>query len=444
MALRRIARLELHPSSFAPHHLSHLRFPPPSSLRHLRHLGTHNSPSLLALRTRPTSKIVSTESCFHNVFRRHISASTKAYLHREGLILLRVIAYGYSFIAVAFALSFVGALIYIETFHPTPKDLPFVARYNLDLSRALIKWTENYEGAIETMRGVVSELGEDGWAKKKRGWRKGYMMSLSYLAGLEEHERMIDDAKAHYQQILQLPRENESEESLWREERVNAALRVSKICEFKNDLPGAQAALMDAVSFASVNPSNSNDENRTSNGLPPLPGPASKENTPLLLKALTELSILHARNDRQHLALELLTTILQARRAAAPVEKPTASESSKEISDPCAEAVTMAYIGELLFSMGDEQQGLAWTKEAYRKSEALAELRGACKECAIVAGRNVANMLELMKDRKAYTPSSRGGWFGLGADKTLEPDGSVEEWERSVLDLERIRHTKGK
>jgi len=79
-----------------------------------------------------------------------------------------------------------------------------------------------------------------------------------------------------------------------------------------------------------------------------------------------------------------------------------------------------------------------------RKSEALAELRGACKDCAIVAGRNVANMLELMKDRKAHAASSGGRWFRFGADKTLEPDGSAEEWERNVLELERIRHTKGK
>ena len=355
-----------------------------------------------------------------------------------------MVAYGYSFIAVAFCLSFVGALGYIETLRPTPKDMPFMARYNLDLSRALIKWTRNYEGAIETMRGVVSELEGGGWARKKKGWRKGYIMSLNYLAELEEHERMIDDAKAHYQQILRLPRESESEESLWREERVTAALRVSKICEFKNDLPGAQAALMDAVSFASIRPADSNNGDRISNGLPLLPDPASKENTPLLLKAITELSILHARNDRKHLALELLTTVLQARRAAAPVEKPAASESSKGISDPCAEAVTMAYIGELLFAMGDQQQGLAWTKESYKKSEALAELRGACKECAIVAGRNVANMLELMKDKKAHVASSGGGWFRLGADRKLEPDDSAEEWERSVLELERIRHTKGK
>lgn len=441
MAFKRIARLELHPFLFTPHRFPSLRFSSPSSLRPLR---TYNSPRPLALCVRPTSSIIFSAPYFHNVFRRHISASTKAYLHREGLILLRVVAYGYSFIAVAFCLSFVGALGYIETLRPTPKDMPFMARYNLDLSRALIKWTRNYEGAIETMRGVVSELEEEGWARKKKGWRKGYIMSLNYLAELEEHERMIDDAKAHYQQILRLPRESESEESLWREERVTAALRVSKICEFKNDLPGAQAALMDAVSFASIRPADSNNGDRISNGLPLLPDPASKENTPLLLKAITELSILHARNDRKHLALELLTTVLQARRAAAPVEKPAASESSKGISDPCAEAVTMAYIGELLFAMGDQQQGLAWTKESYKKSEALAELRGACKECAIVAGRNVANMLELMKDKKAHVASSGGGWFRLGADRKLEPDDSAEEWERSVLELERIRHTKGK
>jgi tetratricopeptide (TPR) repeat protein len=255
----------------------------------------------------------------------------------------------------------------------------------LDASRALVRWAEKHEAAIEIMRGVVAELAESGWAGKSQGWRKGYMISLKYLAELEEHEEMLGDARAHYQQMLQLPREDEREEDLWREERVAAGLRVSKICEFKKDLLGAQAALMDAVSFARLG-SVDKGAGMVLDELPPLPDPTSKENTPLFLKALTELSIFYARNDRRHLALELLTTILRARRAATPPAKPKASISAKQISDPCAESATMTYLGELLFAMGDDQQGLAWTKEAYRKSENLAELRGACKEFAIMAG----------------------------------------------------------
>jgi hypothetical protein len=125
---------------------------------------------------------------------------------------------------------------------------------------------------------------------------------------------------------------------------------------------------------------------------------------------------------------KLLVLVQQADfRDDGPPAKPGESISAKEISDPCAESATMTYLGGLLFAMGDDQQGLAWTKEAYRKSEGLAELRGACKERAIVAGKNVARMLEIMKEKKGSAPASRSGWFWLGTEKPVEQDESIEE-----------------
>jgi hypothetical protein len=53
-------------------------------------------------------------------------------------------------------------------------------------------------------------------------------------------------------------------------------------------------------------------------------------------------------------------------------------------------------------------------------------------------------MLEIMKEKKGSAPASRSGWYWLGTEKPAEQDESIEEWERNVLDLEKIRITKGK
>lgn len=426
------------------------RLPSPTCLPHLLSVRNLALPRPFISHPCRTSLLLATP-LHPRICSRRISDDAKAYFRRESFVFAKAILFGYGFLAVAAGASSVGAFLYIESLFPPPKGMPFGARFGLDFSRALTRWAEKYDGAIKVMRDAVASLGESGWAGKSSGWRKGYMICLKYLAELEEHEGMVDDARAHYQQILQLPREGQVEEELWQEERVAAALRISKICEFKKDLPGAQAALVNAVSFARGSRPTSEGTPAILDGLPLLPDPRSRENTPLFLKALTELSIFYARNGRQHLALELLTTILRARRSAPPPPKPGDSVSANEISDPCAEAVTMTYLGELLFAMGSGQQGLAWTKEAYQKSEGLAELRGACKECAIVAGRNVSRMLEIMKEERGSAPTGGRGWFRRGVEKPSEQnegreewERSIEEWERSTQELEKIRVTKGK
>lgn len=126
-----------------------------------------------------------------------------------------------------------------------------------------------------------------------------------------------------------------------------------------------------------------------------------------------------------------------------PPVDPADSKAAEVVSDPCAEAVTMAYIGEVMFSMGDRQQGVAWSKEAYDRSEPLAQLRGKCKECALVAAKNISAMIKLMEEGQNEQKEKKSSWrLFSGASKAEEKE-NLGEWENRVLRLESIRATKG-
>lgn len=180
-----------------------------------------------------------------------------------------------------------------------------------------------------------------------------------------------------------------------------------------------------------------------SRSLDNLPPPGSGENTALLLKALTELGVFHARYGRAELALDLFTRVLAARRSAGPPADPESVEAVEAVGDPCAEAATMTYIGEVLFAMGQQREGVAWSREAFERSVELADVRGRCKECAIVVGRNLSAMVALMKEEGGKEEKKGwGGLFGKGKREVVVEEESPEKWEEAVRVLEGIRATK--
>lgn len=381
---------------------------------------------------RPTLHVQSSHS------RSLISANTKEYLLRESLIAARIVVYGYTAIFITGCIAFTAAIVYVENNNPTPDSLPWKARFGIAFTRVLLTWTKNRWGAIEIMKDIIDGLEKQGWKGKDGGWRRGYIMALKLLAEIEEGDDQLDAAREHYQRIVNTPRESERQENQWIDIKLAAALRVSKIAEFQKDLDAAEAALRDAVYIAL--PPRSLPEPITTEEVPELPNPESAENTTLLLKAVTELAIFLARHNREEQALELFTRVLAARRNFPAPEDPTDSKSAEVVSDPCAEAETMTYIGEILFAMGDKKQGVAWSKEAYGRSEPLAEFRGACKECALVAARNISTMATLMEG----VEESKGRWSRFfGSTKELGEVESAEKWDEAVALLEKIRVTRG-
>lgn len=405
---------------------------PPTTARPLSFLQPHTRrprlPHLLR-RHAPPQTTPLPRPTLHNTGHhpRLISAKTREYLLRESLIAARIVVVGYTAIFVTTVLAFTGALLYVESTNPTPPALPRTARLGITFARVLRRFVPSQTWlATEVLRDTVQRM--PAWEGQSAQWRRGYISAMKLLAELLEEADQHGEAREWYERILDTPRERD-DDAEWADLKVAAALRASRIAAFMGDLEGAERALVKGVE-CTVPLEGAGD----AGGLK-----ASVEG----LKALTELGVFYARCEREPEALEIFTRVLAARRRVPPPADPADPKAAEVISDPCAEAVTMAYIGEVIFSMGDRQQGVAWSKEAYNRSEPLAQLRGKCKECALVAAKNIAAMIKLMEEGQKEQKEKKSKWsLFSGASKAEEQD-NLEEWENRVLRLESIRATKG-
>ncbi|KAI5846273.1 hypothetical protein DFP73DRAFT_593343 [Morchella snyderi] len=358
---------------------------------------------------------------------RLISAKTREYLLRESLIAARIVVTGYTVIFAAAILALAAALLHTEHTHPTAPDLPRTARLAITLARVITRFTPNNTWlAADILRDTAQRMPP--WDDQSAQARRAYLATMVLLAELLEQQDRHAEARDWYQRVLATPRG--PGDAHWADVKVGAALRASRIAAFMGDLAAAERALVMGVECTDAG------DGATVEGL----------------RARTELGVFYARCGRGAEALELFTRVLAARRAVAPPQDPGAAGAAEALGDPCAEAVTMAYIGEVVFSLGERRQGVAWSKEAYGRSEPLALLRGKCKECAVAAARNVAAMVRLMEEREEGEEGKEGkrggkrGWTlfsgGRKAEEEEEKE-SLEEWERRVVRLESIRATKG-
>lgn len=350
----------------------------------------------------------------HSPPRRLISAQTKAYLIRESLIAARIVTYGYSLLFVGGLLATTAALIATEQSHPTPPTLPWRTRTALTLSRAIAAWTGHRPAATVVLRSALEEL-ELAPQRRSAAWRLAHQQTLGQLAEFAELAEDPSGAWELWQRLADTP-------TATADARVAAGLRVAKLAEFQRDDAAAEAALLGAVAAG------------------------EKAGGTALVTALTEMAVFQAckRGDR-FAALELLTRVLATRRAAGRPVDPGSAEAASMVADPCAEAATMTYIGEILFALGERREGVAWSKQAFSQSAELAELRGKCKECAIVAGTNLSAMAALMEAEAAAAEGEKGraGWFSGFFGKTeTEPAESVHKWDEAVRELEQIRASK--
>ncbi|KAH8149155.1 uncharacterized protein LAJ45_06694 [Morchella importuna] len=420
MASRAVPRARL-PLLLRPPTARPLSFLQPHTRRpRLPHLLRRHAPPQTTPLPRPT---------LHNTGHhpRLISAKTREYLLRESLIAARIVVVGYTAIFVTTVLAFTGALLYVESTSPTAPSLPRTARFGITFARVLQRFAPSQTWlAIEVLRDTVQRMPP--WDGQSAQWCRGYISAMKLLAELLEEEDQHAEAREWYQRILDTPRERD-DDAEWADLKVAAALRVSRIAAFMGDMEGAERALVRGVECTV--PLGEED-----GGVFPA---SSVEG----LKASTELGVFYARCEREPEALEIFTRVLAARRRVLPPVDPADSKAAEVVSDPCAEAVTMAYIGEVMFSMGDRQQGVAWSKEAYDRSEPLAQLRGKCKECALVAAKNISAMIKLMEEGQNEQKEKKSSWrLFSGASKAEEKE-NLGEWENRVLRLESIRATKG-
>ena len=207
----------------------------------------------------------------------------------------------------------------------------------------------------------------------------------------------------------------------------------------------------------------------------------SKEATPNLLRAATNLAIHHARTGDLSSALPILLSVLRARREAAVSPFPPGSSSHpdsdsraqtdigaavsmvrKVFSAPrfappplsgdnpvvrssdkptCEESELMLYIGEILFASAPEsKEGVAWTRQGVMIAEANLTPRsrsGAadgdggeakkCRECLLTGVGNWETMLRRLSSSQSSVQAREGGrsagwlqfggWFGGEGEK---------------------------
>lgn len=219
----------------------------------------------------------------------------------------------------------------------------------------------------------------------------------------------------------------------------------------------------------------------------------SKEATPNLLRATTNLAIHQARTGDLASALPMFLSVLRARREAAVSPYPPGSRSyddsehastdigaavsffRKIFSPPrfpapplsgdnpvvrssekptCEESELLLYIGEILFATAPEsKEGVAWTRQGVTIAEAnlsptprsrsdADEETKKCKECLITGVQNWETMLRQLSSSQATIQDREGGrnagwlqfggWFGDSSEKgrTLDDVGA------GILDAE--------
>lgn len=228
----------------------------------------------------------------------------------------------------------------------------------------------------------------------------------------------------------------------------------------------------------------------------------SKEATPNLLRATTNLAIHYARTGDLASALPILLSTLRARREAPVSPFPSAqgdasdpnSRSQTDIgaavsylrkifrgpkfpSPPisgdnpvvrpsekptCEDSELMLYIGEILFATAPEsKEGVAWTRQGVTIAEAnlapqsrsatggASEVRK-CKECLLTGVENWETMLRRLSSSQAAVQNREGGrssgwlqfggWFGGEGDKGRTLDNvSAGVLESELAQVERLK-----
>lgn len=236
---------------------------------------------------------------------------------------------------------------------------------------------------------------------------------LMMKAACLERSKRWDDAKVAYLRALEVGGGQT-------EDMVEAWCRVAKISAWQGlEKDVVEGALRNAISTAYP------DSWRT--GTLVLPEIGSRDNSAVLMGAVTELAVETARWGDIAGAIEMLTNVLIRRRAAA---------AGCEISDPCKEATVMAMIGELVFSIGGKNEGVRWCEGAFEKAWKFADQRIVCKQCANIAAENLVKMGKSLKKINAGEGENNlnigGGWFWQGKKKIL--DDNMREGERLEME----------
>ncbi|KAF8434929.1 hypothetical protein BGX38DRAFT_1333355 [Terfezia claveryi] len=418
--------------------------------------------------------------------RRSISTSAKSYLYTESLQALRLLTFGSLGLLISGSILYLGLHYYLEMQSPTPKiyDLPtrsalhsayHAKEWEGDLARAvgfLNEAVERIEEVVAQRGGweAVRVLGEEGW---EEGMRR-YVKALGELGELEEKLGYRRRAAGRWRKILEFCGEGSPLRGcVGTGERVRAAVRLGGLLDEVGDVEGisggvevegnedemsrrrekrekeAEEKFKFAYLLAAEDAGVDTRLARETPGVIPAGEKLSRD----LLDTATELGIHYARFRRLDKALPIFLSLLRARSSVSPTK---ATTTRGEIADPCEIGKVEAYLGEVLWAVGERRQGVEMEKRALETVERLVEERAGCRDCAVFAGGNLVVMLRKLLEEvergNAEEGKKVGGglWLwkrrdeGMGEKGVGELEREVEEAEDMLRGVLGVRVTKGK
>ena len=398
-------------------------------LRPIRHLSTPLRPTLRHLLPRPTPH--STNPRHASVLSRLSTKTFWVYLSTQYRSAMKL-ALALNVAVITTQLSVHAYLHDLEeTARPTTSDWGIMPRYYLRRARIPNPWnpwgdpkpdiaTKLYlDRCLDEVKGGALIMDQ-----KSESWKRDYFRLRKERAEWFERNGRWEEAREEYTVALAV------ELRTAKRERVDASARLAKILEWEGKEEEAFTVLRRAVGWAG---------GRGEGPMPALPEVGSRENTGVLLDAVSEYAGYLARKGQYEPALGLFTEVLRRRRGAVMMEDP--QNWNEEIADPCRDAATMVAVGELMFAMGKQKEGVAWSEKAFAQAWGLLHFRQACKDCAGVAAENLQAMGRLLKKQAEERKPGKLEWNAEKEKKKLltEAERLEKGYRDAKMDVDAVR-----
>ncbi|KAF3915737.1 hypothetical protein AA313_de0208319 [Arthrobotrys entomopaga] len=276
---------------------------------------------------------------------------------------------------------------YIERQDPTPKVFTEWARTSIHIIHWYTEWNIDLplagvwaEELLQTLEKQMEEFG--GWEECTIVWKRAYVDTCFKLAKLFMSIAKDEDAYALYRRILAM-----GPEAVDASRRSQASLGMAD-CAVSLDRPSDEVdgLMHQAVRYA-LEAVPADQRPKLDITKPVLPEPNKNVVPPSseMLGAVQALGIRYSRQGKPSDSLPIFLSLLRTLQALPENQR-----------DNCRESTIMAYLGEVLWAIGKQADGLAWTKKAMEEAEKGLAQRDTCRTCAIYAVANAITMTEEM------------------------------------------------
>ncbi|TAQ89732.1 hypothetical protein B7494_g1920 [Chlorociboria aeruginascens] len=365
-----------------------------------------------------------------------------------------------------------------------------VGRTGFDLSKKSEEWRRGYYEALMGAARAAEHL--DGWVRDRT---RNLAFPANVMIGPsnpdprpikpgsepppreEDCEKAFEPPQTYYMRVL-------TTQGFTEKQRMDAALGYAVWLDYKQAPSSALEMYKWAMDIATSSSGKAIVDSASGVLKTEAGNPSSN-----ILTASTALAIHHAANGHISTALPIFISILRARRSlsessvtmlstltpgdegedslwkvamsmvrsllVAPKYPPPPDDGTtpplRTSKERCEEAGIMTYIGEILFTSTNKDDGLAWTREAvdiaeeeFRGRKADKEAKKICKKCLEVGLGNWATMVEQLASAERENKGKKlGGWLGFGGQESKDVVGRWESEEKVVKErMRRVNEEK--